>query len=86
MAAMYDTHAEVKKFKSEGLTEEQAVALVYVIRDAIIAECPTKFDITAARSDVKEALRDFERRLNIKVGAMIVLWGVAIVTALMLFS
>lgn len=84
MAVRFDTHTEVKKFKSAGFTEEQAEAVVYVIRDAIIAEYPTKSDTTDAVTDMKEALRDFERRLTIRVGTLIVLWGLMIVAAIKL--
>ncbi len=84
MAVRFDTHAEVKMFKSAGLTEEQDEVVGYVIRNSTIAECPTKSVTTDAVTGMKEALRDFERRLTIRVGAMIVLWGLVIVAAIKL--
>ena len=85
MAIGFDTHKHVKELKAVGFTEAQAVAVVYTVRDAIVGDCITKPALNAELIDFK-SLRDFERRLTIKVGAMMLIWTLVIVAALKLFS
>lgn len=81
-----DTHKYVKKLKAAGFTEAQAVAVVYTVRDAIVGDCITKPALNADIIGFKKALRDFERRLTIRVGAMMLIWALALVAALKIFS
>ncbi len=84
MAVRFDTHKHVKKLKAVGFTETQAVAVVYTVRDHVFGDYITKPALNAALIDFKEALRDFEQRLTVRVGIMTLLWGLAIVVALKL--
>ena len=85
MAIGFDTHKHVKKLKAVGFTEAQAVAVVYTVRDAIVEDCLTKPELRASIGGFKKALQDFERRLTIRVGAMMLIWALVMVTALKFF-
>lgn len=77
-AVTFDTHAFVKRLKDKGLPENQAEAIIDVMRDVreqSLSDTATKADIR----DIKAELREMELRLKLHLGTMIVgLGGVLI--------
>jgi hypothetical protein len=71
---VFDTYRMINSLKAKGMPEEQAEAVVNVVRDAQESGSDgfaTKADIAAVRSDMEIMKRD----ITIRMGTMIVALG-----------
>ncbi len=79
-AITFDTHAYVKRLKNAGMPEEQAEiqaeALVTLIEDRLA----TKQDLFSLETSLKRDLKEFEMRLLIRLGGLLVVAVGAVAT------
>jgi hypothetical protein len=74
-AAMFDTHAFVKRLVSTGFTERQAETLAQEQIKIIDEHLATKGDIKMLKGDIKilrQDIKALELRMTVKFGAMMV--------------
>ena len=90
MTVAFDTLKASRQLTAAGIDETQADALVSIFAEDIGASLVTKDDLAREIAPLRSEMRDLERRLTIRMGAMfgggvtVLLTALGIITAIIL--